>query len=124
MTTKQATPAKDMNRNPNGKGGFQDRPEDRHSGAWKKEDTARFKLERMMELSETELELVIADDTKPMFEHKLAQAIRDGKWTVIKEMMQEVYGKPKESVDLSNPDKSLNPFNALTTAELRKLAGK
>lgn len=104
--------------------GFHTNPENRHNGAWKKEDTPRYKLEQMMKLSVQELTEIIDDPTRPLFEHKLAQAIIDGKWTVIKEMVQEVYGKPKETVDVSNPDGSLNPYNALTAEELRKLAGK
>lgn len=39
--------------NPEGTGGFQDRPEDRSNGSWKKEDTPRGKLEKL--LSETTL---------------------------------------------------------------------
>lgn len=39
--------------NPDGVGGFQDRPEDRSNGSWKKEDTPRAKLEKL--LSETTL---------------------------------------------------------------------
>lgn len=44
LTTKQAN----MNRNPTGKGGFQDHPELRHNGAWKKENTPRGKLEKLL----------------------------------------------------------------------------
>ena len=91
--------------------GFHTNPERRHSGAWKKEDTPRFKLEQMMKLSEVELQEVIDDVDAPLFERKLATAIRDGNWTVIKEMTQEVYGKPKESVDLTNNGKSFEPIS-------------
>ena len=113
-----------MNRNPLGKGGFQERPQDRHNGAWKKEDTPRYKLEQMMKLSGDELQGIIDDANAPLFERKLAEAIRDSNWTVIKEMTQEVYGKPKESVDVTTQGESINPYANLTTEELRKLAGK
>ncbi len=103
---------------------FADRPEDRHNGAWKKEDTPRFKLEQMMKLSQLELGEVIDDVEAPLFERKLATAIRDGNWTVIKEMTQEVYGKPKESVDVTTQGQSINPYAALSTEELRKLASE
>lgn len=95
--------------NPSGKGGFADNPQNRNPGGWKKEDTPRFKLEQMMKLSESELVEIINDVAKPLFEHKLATALRDGNWQTIKEMMQEVYGKPKESVEHSNPDGNLMP---------------
>lgn len=80
--------------------GFHTNPENRANGAWKKEDTARFKLERMMEMNEGELNEIVGDPYKPMFEQKLAKAIIDGQWTVIKEMMDQVYGK-KTDIDMN-----------------------
>ena len=87
--------------NPTGKGGFRDNPQNRASGYWKKEDTPRYKLEQMMKLDEDELRKIAEDKKAPYFERKLAVAIRKGEWREIKEMIQEVYGKPKESVDLT-----------------------
>lgn len=43
LTTKQ-----DYNRNPTGRGGFGDNPQNRHNGAWKKENTPRGKLEKLL----------------------------------------------------------------------------
>lgn len=82
--------------------GFEAHPERRHNGAWKKEDTPRYKLEQMMKLSEEELTEIAGNKEAPLFENKLARAMLDGNWQVIKEMTQEVYGKPKESVDLTS----------------------
>lgn len=87
--------------NPTGKGGFADNPEHRNPGGWKKSDTPRAKLEKMMQLSTDELKRVAEDKDAPLFEKKLAIALKDGDWRVIKEMIQEVYGKPKESVDVT-----------------------
>lgn len=104
--------------------GFNANPQNRHNGAWKKEDTPRYKLEQMMKLSADDL-LKVAKDTKaPLFEQKLAIAIKKGQWREIREMIQEVYGKPKESVDVTTQGESINPYAGLTTDELRKLAGK
>lgn len=80
--------------------GFEKHPERRHNGAWKKDSTARFKLERMMELSPTEIEDVIADQNRPLFEIKLAQAIRGGRWKEIESMITQVYGQPKQTQDI------------------------
>lgn len=93
--------------NPTGKGGFQERPEDRHSGAWKKDDTPRYKLEQMMKLSEEELKKVASDSSTPYFERKIAIALNKGDWKTIREMIHEVYGRPKESVDLTSGGKEL-----------------
>ena len=86
--------------NPAGVGGFGDNPQNRANGSWKKEDTARFKLEQMMQLPEDQLQAIGSDMTAPLFERKLAKAMIDGQWTVIKEMMQEVYGR-KTDIDMN-----------------------
>jgi len=96
MTTNQV---KDMNRNPTGKGGFGDNPEHRNNGSWKKEDTPRYKLEQMMKLDEETLRRVAEDTSAPLFERKLAIAVKKGDWREIKEMIEQVYGKAKETID-------------------------
>ena len=88
--------------------GFNKHPENRHNGAWKKESTPRFKLEKMMELEEDELRAIAEDKKSPLFERKLAIAIRKGEWREIKEMIQEVYGKPQENIDLTSKGDKLN----------------
>ena len=88
--------------------GFNKHPENRHNGAWKKESTPRYKLEKMMELEEDELRAIAEDKKSPLFERKLAIAIRKGEWREIKEMIQEVYGKPKENIDLTSKGDKLN----------------
>lgn len=79
--------------------GFNKHPENRNPGGWVKSDTPRYKLEQMMKLGEEELRKVAESKDAPLFERKLAIAIRKGQWRDIKEMIQEVYGRPKETVD-------------------------
>ena len=88
--------------NPTGKGGFGDHPENRNPGGWKKEDTPRFKLEQMMKMSFEELEKVATDKEAPLFERKMAKCLADGNWKEIREMIAEVYGTPKSSVDVTS----------------------
>lgn len=71
----------------------------RHNGAWKKEDTARYKLEQMLKLSEAELRDIATDKEAPLFERKLANCIATGKWKEIEGMMNQVYGQPKQLVE-------------------------
>lgn len=68
----------------------------RHNGAWKKEDSARFKLEQMLKLSEEELTAIVKDKDAPYFERKLATCINKGDWQVIQGMLNQVYGMPKQ----------------------------
>lgn len=79
--------------------GFEAHPERRHNGAWKKEDTARYKLEQMLKLSEKELKQVAKDDEAPLFERKLAICIANGNWKEIEGMMNQVYGAPKQKIE-------------------------
>lgn len=102
MTTDQAKTQNDMNRNPTGKGGFGDNPQNRNPGGWKKEDTPRYKLEQMMKLSEEELDDIIEDFSLPLFERKLAQALKDGKWREFESMIVQVYGYPKQTIEQTN----------------------
>lgn len=71
----------------------------RHNGAWKKEDSARFKLEQMIKLSEAELRDLAQDKDAPLFERKLATCIAKGQWKEIEGMMNQIYGQPKQAVE-------------------------
>lgn len=71
----------------------------RNPGGWKKEDTARYKLEQMMKLSEAELRKVASDDEAPLFERKLATCIAKGQWKEIEGMLNQVYGQPKQKIE-------------------------
>lgn len=71
----------------------------RHNGAWKKEDSARFKLEQMLKLSENELKDIALDKEAPLFERKLANCIAKGNWKEIEGMMNQVYGVPKQKIE-------------------------
>lgn len=65
-------------------------------GFWKKEDTARFKLEQMIKLSEDELREILDDPDAPMFERRIAQAlIEEGNWKTTESMINQIYGNPK-----------------------------
>ena len=71
----------------------------RHNGAWKKEDTPRYKLEQMMKLTESELIEIARDKDAPYFERKLASCINRGEWKEIESMINQVYGQPKQPID-------------------------
>lgn len=71
----------------------------RSNGAWRKEETARYRLEQMIQLTEPELKEVFQDKSRPLFERKLAGFINKGDWKTYRDMLWEVYGKPKEVVE-------------------------
>lgn len=71
-------------------------------GFWKKEATARYKLEKMLELTEAELKEIVNDKGAPYFERKLANCINKGQWNEIQGMMNQVYGFPKQEIKQTN----------------------
>lgn len=102
--TKQKETSNQVNPpNPTGKGGFGDNPQNINlSGHWKKEDTPRYKLEKMMAMTEDELQEIVKDKNASYFERTLALAMSQKDWKTIREMIHEVYGTPKASVDLTS----------------------
>lgn len=71
-------------------------------GFWKKEDTPRYKLEQMMKLSDGELKAICEDENAPLFERRLARAIKGGDWKTLESMMNQVYGFPKQEIKQTN----------------------
>lgn len=82
--------------------GFEAHPERRHNGAWKKTETARYKLEQMIKLTEQELEKISEDPNRSLFERKLATAIKKAQWKEIEAIINQVYGIPKQTIEQTN----------------------
>ena len=76
----------------------------RGHGFFKVEDTPRAKLEKIITLTDEELEKIIANKASSTFEKTLASTLLDNtlksaeKWKIAREMIDEVYGYPKQSV--------------------------
>lgn len=66
---------------------------------WKKADSPRFKLENLIKMSLAELEEIAKNDERPLFERKMARAIAEGGWKEMREMIHEVYGMPKQTIE-------------------------
>ena len=81
-------------------------------GHWKKEDCARFKLEKMLVLKDDELEAVQNDPEAPSFEKAIASIILQAKddtdasgtpraaalrFQAIEKMINQVYGSPAQT---------------------------
>lgn len=52
-----------------------------------------------MRLPEEQLKEIAGDKDAPLFERKLATAIKNADWKVIKEMTEQIYGQPKQTID-------------------------
>lgn len=82
----------------------------RHSGAWKKEDTLRYKLEKLINgLDDNELEEVLKDPKTPPGVRRLATLLYrsnyekpESEWRVWESAMNQAYGLPKQSIEQTN----------------------
>ena len=85
--------------------GFEAHPERRHNGAWKKEDTLRFKWERILEMAPDELAEVLKDPKCGRVEKMTAEVLLDNemksteKIAVLDKLATQVYGQPKQKIE-------------------------
>ena len=82
--------------------GFEKYPERRHNGAWKKEDTLRYKWEKMLTMDEAELFAVLNDPKASKVERTTAEVLLDidmkssDKLSMLTQLANQVYGLPKQ----------------------------
>ena len=105
MATDQATKNRERRPSPiNGQvlpEGFEKHPERRNPGGWKKEDTARYKLEQMIKLTEEDLIAIGNDPKAPLFERRIARSlVREKDWKITESMLNQVYGQPKTRLEV------------------------
>lgn len=75
----------------------------RNPGGWKKEDTARYKLEQMLKLTERELIAIANDKDAPLFERRIAKSlIKENEFKTTEAMINQVYGMPKQAIEQTN----------------------
>lgn len=121
-TTKQV---RDYIPNPSGKGGFQERPNDRSDGRWNKDESISYQYNRLLRMPPEELdEYVPETNAQAIAKTRIIAARGDNGLMDTKEITDRVEGKAPQSVDVTTQGESINPYAALTTDELRKLAGK
>lgn len=119
MATKQAIKkaAENRKRKPspiNGQvlpAGFEAHPERRHNGAWKKEDTLRFKLQQIAKMTEDELRALLKAEDAGLYEKHLAGTILslgevepNKRWQILEGLINQDGGYPKQQVENQNMD--------------------
>ena len=73
----------------------------RHNGSWKKEDTARYKLEKMMKMTEVEIVQIANDPNAPLFERRIARSLlKENEWKTTEAVINQVYGTPKQRIEV------------------------
>jgi len=80
----------------------------RHNGAWKKENTLRYKWEKLLAMNEAELIEVLKDPKCGRVEQMTAEVLLDRrmkateKIAVLDKLATQVYGLPKQVVEQTN----------------------
>ena len=77
----------------------------RHNGSWKKEDTLRYKWERILEMDNDELREVLNDPKCGRVEKMTAEVLLDNemksteKIAVLDKLATQIYGQPKQKIE-------------------------
>lgn len=77
----------------------------RHNGSWKKEDTLRYKWERILEMDNAELHEVLSDPKCGRVEKMTAEVLLDNemksteKIAVLDKLATQIYGQPKQKIE-------------------------
>lgn len=88
--------------------GFEEHPERRHNGAWKKEDTLRYKWEQIIKMTDVELAKLLQDPTIGRVEKMTAEVLLSRsmkpteKIAVLDKLATQIYGFPKQQVENHN----------------------
>lgn len=90
----------------------------RHNGAWKKEDTLRFKLQQVAKMTSEELDALLLDPEVGEFEKNAARTILEmsgldpnKRWQVLEGLTNQDSGYPKQQVEQQNIElKSIMPM--------------
>lgn len=81
----------------------------RHNGVWKKEDTLRFKMQRIAKMTRAELDALLRDEAVGEFEKGVARSILatarmddEKAWRILEGLINQDGGYPKQQVEQKN----------------------
>lgn len=101
----------------------------RHNGAWKKEDTLRYKLQQIAKMTAEELEDFVSNPEVSAFEINAARTILQmsdldpqKRWVVLEGMINQDSGFPRQQVEQTNIEAppSLSPRPVKTKPKEKK----
>jgi len=115
--TKDIKPkTKGHNRNPTGKGGFKDNPENRNAGYWSSEDSIGFQYKKLIKLTVDEFKTWINDNpekqrtiAQELAYQAVIQARKD--LAYLKEVTDRTEGRASQSIDMTTKGEKLNKFD-------------
>lgn len=126
LTTNQAND-KNMNRNPEGKGGFGDHPENRSDGRWSKESSFSYWFNKLKDMTEDELAQWKKDN--PEGSRKVACSlaltrVENARKNLIefREVADRSEGKPRQAVDITTGGEKIQPASVVDLGNLKNVS--
>lgn len=102
-----------MNRNPTGKGGFRDNPQNRSDGRWNPDMTFSYQYKKFMNMEVDEFKKWKEENQKRTMVQELAWnavlSARNGNRNDRLEIANRTEGMPKQQTDLTTNGKDINP---------------
>lgn len=113
MDTKKTTQQDNFNRNPTGKGGFQDHPELRNPGGWKKDQSISYQYNFLIRLKVDEFREWLQqhpESQRTMAQELAYQAVLKARKEIkyLQEITDRVEGKSKMSTDITSNGETIN----------------
>ena len=109
--TEQVTVTPPQERNPTGKGGFGDNPQNRNPGGWNKDGSISYQYNRLMRMSPGELNVF---EPETVAQQIALQRIKIAATTAglndTKEISDRTEGKAPQSIDVTSGGESIAPL--------------
>ncbi len=102
--------------------GFEAHPERRNSGGWKKSENARWQLEQVCKMNQSEVTELANDESKPMMLRRFARSLlKENSWKTTEGMLNQIYGSPKQTMEVQQVDpKPLIDLTETVEAEVKE----
>lgn len=83
--------------------GFEAHPERINRKGTDIKKSPRYQLEQMMDLTADEVAEIANNPDAPLFSRRLARSLlKENKWDITERMINQVYGKPKETIETTD----------------------
>lgn len=110
MTTSKQV--RDYIPNPTGKGGFQDRPNDRSNGRWDKDESISYQYNKLLRMPPEQFDEYKPETVAQQIAYKRLKAARTSEGLMdTKEITDRTEGKAPQSIDLTNNGESFEPIS-------------
>lgn len=110
-TTEQVSVTPPEKRNPTGKGGFGDHPENRNPGGWNKDEAISYQYNLLMRMTPEELtEFTPSTVAQKIAWQRLTSALSKEGLMDTKEVTDRTEGKAPQSIDLTSGGGPLEPL--------------